>query len=596
MKRAVLVILAVAVNAILTAVSQAHTNSCISSTDGFWDEARIWSLNRPPSIHQSAILITNAASETITIDSDTARHFKHTLTISNLNVSAPSGSTDTLYLDNTGTIALHILNDLTIGVKPTGNPYGGISELVTTNSTLVVDGITGGQIRDDGTIVIMGGSLITTNCSLRVADLTLGGVGFLIISNGTVLARDIIINSGESSTGIIELFGGTITLSSSLNVGDGTGDAPGALFVANGGLLVVTNAETFMGGIESSGGTMTVSNATFLGADVYIGGFKTGSELVIDNGTVTLSGQLGIGYGDLCGGSVSMNGGLLVITNNPTTIGIEECDGELTIEDGIFLAREVLVGSDYHAEGAVVIDGGITHLSSYLQVGNFNGQSSASVEVNGGQLLVTSGDIAVEGDAGIAISGGFLAANYIHVGAGDFLAGGLSVNGGSVTASTGITLGDCASNIDGYVTVSGGQLIVTNAAGTGFIDVQSGQLVLSGGVLQVDKLVMTNTCSSFVHTGGTLIVGTVVLDPNTFAITSVAREGNDLRVTWLMAPGSTNALQVSCGGVQGACTMNNFTDLFVVTNNSTAGSVTNYLDIGAATNFPSRYYRARLAP
>jgi len=33
-----------------------------------------------------------------------------------------------------------------------------------------------------------------------------------------------------------------------------------------------------------------------------------------------------------------------------------------------------------------------------------------------------------------------------------------------------------------------------------------------------------------------------------------------------------------------------------VTNNTTAGTLTNYLDIGAATNFPSRYYRARLAP
>jgi hypothetical protein len=67
-------------------------------------------------------------------------------------------------------------------------------------------------------------------------------------------------------------------------------------------------------------------------------------------------------------------------------------------------------------------------------------------------------------------------------------------------------------------------------------------------------------------------------------------------VTWLMAPGQTNALQVSYGGVHGDCTTNNFTDLFVVTNNPTPGSVTNYLDIGAGTNFPSRYYRARLAP
>jgi hypothetical protein len=78
-------------------------------------------------------------------------------------------------------------------------------------------------------------------------------------------------------------------------------------------------------------------------------------------------------------------------------------------------------------------------------------------------------------------------------------------------------------------------------------------------------------------------------------ITSIAREGNDLLVTWLMAPGATNALQVSSGGPHGAYT-NSFTDIFIVTNNTIAGFLTNYLDIGAATNKPSRYYRARLSP
>ncbi len=91
----------------------------------------------------------------------------------------------------------------------------------------------------------------------------------------------------------------------------------------------------------------------------------------------------------------------------------------------------------------------------------------------------------------------------------------LVVTGGVATVSGGIVLGDCALNAIGYVWVNGtGQLFVTNNAGTGFIDVQHGSLVLSNGVLQVDQLVMTNSCSQFLHTGGTLIVGKVVLDPN----------------------------------------------------------------------------------
>ena len=158
-------------------------------------------------------------------------------------------------------------------------------------------------------------------------------------------------------------------------------------------------------------------------------------------------------------------------------------------------------------------------------------------------------------------------------------------------------------------------MITTNATGTGFIDVRNGELAISGGTLQVDKLVMTNTCSDFSHTGGTLIVGSVVLDPNFFRITSVTREGNDLRVTWMMGPGQVNALQASDGGTDtvtivkgkkhhklkteetyGNYSTNGFTDIFIVTINTPAGTLTYYLDVGAATNFPSRYYRARLSP
>jgi hypothetical protein len=141
-----------------------------------------------------------------------------------------------------------------------------------------------------------------------------------------------------------------------------------------------------------------------------------------------------------------------------------------------------------------------------------------------------------------------------------------------------------------------GGLIVTNATGTGVLDVRNGQLILNGGVLQADTLVITNPCAQFVHTAGTLIVGNVVLDPNTFRIVSVARQTNDMLVTWMMGPGATNTLQASAGDGNGGYTTNGFTNIFIVTNNTSIGTVTNHLDLGAATNTLSRYYRARLVP
>jgi hypothetical protein len=601
MRRTVWLTLAVAINAILATVSLAQTNSCISSTDGFWDESRLWSLNKPPSIHQSAILITNDASETVTIDSTTATHFKSTLTISNLVISPPSGSTDALYLDNTGTIALHILNGLSVGVNLSVSASGG-GELISSNSTLIVDGVTGGQFEDNGTVVITSGELITTNCSIQLGD----PVGFFVdvsvlsISNAIVRARDVNISPRESSSGMIEVFGGTMTLSSSLEVGAGDESSQGSLLVADGALLVVTNGTTRIGDGAQSFGTITVSNATFFAADVFLGGQKSEGLLVINNGTVTLNGQLSIGFGDdQSSGGVFLNGGVLSVTNATTTLGFESV-GEMTVSDGLFLALDVDVGPAF-STGTLTVNGGISIISSNLQIGSSDGEYEGTVAIRGGQIFVTNGLITVSANydaANMVISDGQLVAKTIELGRlGQFISRGMfTVSGGSISVSDCIKLGNCVSNTVGEIIQSGGQLIVTNAAHAGFIDVQNGQLVLSGGVLQVDKLVMTNTCSSFVHTGGTLIAGSVVLDPNAFQITSVAREGNDLRVTWLMAPGSTNALQVSTGGSHGRYVTNNFKDIIIVTNNTTAGTLTNYLDVGAATNFPSRYYRARVSP
>jgi hypothetical protein len=79
-----------------------------------------------------------------------------------------------------------------------------------------------------------------------------------------------------------------------------------------------------------------------------------------------------------------------------------------------------------------------------------------------------------------------------------------------------------------------------------------------------------------------------------FRITSIQRTSNDLRVIWTMGSGKTNALQATAGAGSGSYSTNGFSDIFTVTN--TVGSVTNYLDAGAGTNTPAKYYRVRLVP
>jgi hypothetical protein len=79
-----------------------------------------------------------------------------------------------------------------------------------------------------------------------------------------------------------------------------------------------------------------------------------------------------------------------------------------------------------------------------------------------------------------------------------------------------------------------------------------------------------------------------------FRITSVIGTGGDIFITWETGLGKTNALQSTAGTGDGGYDTNGFTPIFVVTN--TVSTATNFLDIGAATNFPSRYYRLRLVP
>jgi hypothetical protein len=78
---------------------------------------------------------------------------------------------------------------------------------------------------------------------------------------------------------------------------------------------------------------------------------------------------------------------------------------------------------------------------------------------------------------------------------------------------------------------------------------------------------------------------------SSFHITSIVRTNSDLLITWMTGNGLPTALQYRSGS---GYNTNSFTDIFVVTNMT--GTVTNYLDSGAATNVLPRFYRAHLAP
>jgi hypothetical protein len=79
-------------------------------------------------------------------------------------------------------------------------------------------------------------------------------------------------------------------------------------------------------------------------------------------------------------------------------------------------------------------------------------------------------------------------------------------------------------------------------------------------------------------------------------ITAIARETNNVRLTWTTAGGESYVLQTNTPPANGTYS-NTFSDFTpVMTAPGRDVSTTNYLDTGAATNFSSRYYRVRLVP
>jgi uncharacterized protein DUF4038/collagenase-like protein with putative collagen-binding domain len=74
-----------------------------------------------------------------------------------------------------------------------------------------------------------------------------------------------------------------------------------------------------------------------------------------------------------------------------------------------------------------------------------------------------------------------------------------------------------------------------------------------------------------------------------FRITAVARQGNNIRVTWKTSGGTTNVVEVASSLTNGYASLS--TNIVI---SGSGDATTNYVDVGGATNAPSRFYRIQL--
>jgi hypothetical protein len=494
----------------------------------------------------------------------------------------------------------------------------------------------GGSSGSTGSVWGNGGTITVTNGS---SSLWLGfsGAGQWSMTNGSVTVGD--LYCGVEGLGTLTIAGGTFSVVSNTTVsygGTGTVWVTGGQWLAPNGLCVLG---------AGNPAQMTVSGGTAVVRSMIISSNNAvnASGLNISGGHVTVFDSLVVGdCGSNAIGQITVNGGTLYVTNATHTGYIDLRDGTITLNGGGALMADILVATN--TCGAFVRNGGTLSIGTTILVTNLSTVGDGIPDTWRAQYFPNVDPIG-------RTTNNLTCASCDPDGDGmsnlqEYLAGTDPTNSSSVLRMTAIT--PAGADVRVYFTSVGAKYyalqrsdsmggtwtaIVTNIPGNDGIQwvKDIGAATRTGAFYRIGLLQLSSpppvdsdgdgmpdlwTEEYFGHPTGQgadnslatddadgdgfsnlqeYLAGT---DPTNsasyFHIISVVPSGIDLVVTWMMGSSRTNALQASAGDASGGYTTNNFTDIFIVTN--TIGTVTNYLDTGAATNVPARYYRVRIVP
>ncbi len=481
-----------------------------------------------------------------------------------------------------------------------------------------------------------GNSLVLSNGGWLVNRDGYVGYGFhstsnsvLICGPGSVWSNSGVLYLGYATSGnsLVIQDGGALYTGSSWFGYEGSSTHNTAL-ITDLGSVWKDSSEVDIGGNEPDN-TLVVSNgAAFWGSAMTVGTFSNNNVVIVTGtgSTLTLSNQLTLGNDTASGNLLVVSGGGHVLDNS-----------------GWF------GGSSSNNTAVITGPGSLWSNQSLLAVG-LAGAGNSLVISNGAQVLDGGWDCVGCNSEGIGntvrvVDGGVWQCSGLRYIGESGSGNSLVIDGGAVVSESFI-IGASSPTCDNSVELDNGSLVATNWSHNAVLDVRHGSLLVNGGVLQADTLIVTNPCAGLIHNGGQIVYGQLILDPNlsavgdgipngwkqqygldpfdpalankdvdgtgftvlqdyitgvdptnpaaAFRITSIVQTGSDLLVTWTMGANRTNALQAAAGDGSGGYNTNGFADIFTVTN--TVGTVTNYLDSSAATNRPSRYYRVRIVP
>jgi fibronectin-binding autotransporter adhesin len=408
--------------------------------------------------------------------------------------------------------------------------------------------LTANAVTLSGSLAVNNGTLVLTGTGALTAGKTLSSIGTDIVSGGSLALT--------SSGLVVDVTGNSLSVSSVL-IGS---DSSGSLTKTSAGILALTGANTFAGGVRLNAGTLRVGNASALGAGslyaangTYLDGGPTmsgsiantqvwsagtigfvGTNSLTTSGTVILGGSLTVSVaantltlnGNVSGGSVSLTksgSGTLVFS------GITNYTGGTTITGGSLV---IGVSNALYTGGSLTVNGGTLSIGTFSQELNTLTLSSGSLLGSGSlsyynYLFDSSAYIAPMITSKLLFSGSSTTVPKALTGESVG-----SVDGGTVAAFS-VTGSTTANNLTGYsVSVgSSATLTVTGALSTAAtVDVASGSLTL-GGSANLSTPLLSMGSSSTVTLGGTSALNNVTK----LEVGTSGTSGSTLK----LAPGTT---------------------------------------------------------